>query len=103
MRGNRHVPSLLDAIVRKTPDAPIGYQHTKRDIMVKHRKLGHDLLVKRQPARTANKFRLREESVVESHPPPDAIPLLAEPKPRHHHEIDEIHRHRLAFDRLANA
>src|SRR4051812_43595717 len=90
----------FDALARETANPPIRSQHTKRDIMVKHRQLRDDLLVERQPARAPDELPLRQESIVEPHPPPDPIPLLREPQSRHHHKVNEIDRHRLPPTRL---
>jgi len=102
-RGNAKLRLLLYATGGKAPDAPIGHQHTKGNIMVKHREFRNDLLIKPKPARDADKLGLGEEAVVEAHASADAVALFAEAQPRYDDHVDKIDGYRFAADRFTDA
>jgi len=67
--------------------------------MVKGGEVVDDLIFKGQAAGNPDKFRLRQEPIVEPHPAPDAKSRPRKPKPGNHNKVDKINRHRFAFNR----
>src|SRR5581483_277377 len=95
--------SMLNAAGSKSAYALLGYQHTKRHVMVKRGKRFNDLRFKCHPAAATDEFPLGKKAIIKPKAATDAMTRSGESQTRDNHQVDHVHRNRLAGDRFIDA